>query len=232
MSSMKYFVFSDIHSCLDKLKLALMEAGYDECNDNHKLLFLGDAFDKGTEHYETYLFLKENIKNGKLLWTLGNHECFLLSSLAKNTASKFTKSTIRNIALGFDDKAVNYSDTECIQVLKNNKVDQFILDNTIRYYETNNYVFTHGIIPINNDNTYDINWRSKEEKDWYKFINTGFKKLIDNNIRIPNKTLVCGHMYTGNMHKSSLPYYTNGIIAIDGNGYKPKGKLNVIVIED
>ena len=33
MSSMKYFVFSDIHSCLDKLKVALMEAGYDENNN-------------------------------------------------------------------------------------------------------------------------------------------------------------------------------------------------------
>ena len=228
---MKYFVFSDIHSCLNELKAALNQAGYNENDDTHKLLFLGDAFDKGHQHYETYLFLKNNILNNKLIWTIGNHDLFLLHSLAINKASRFTSDTIRDIAKGLDSRAVSNSDIECIKVLKDNGVDKFIIENTINYFETNNYVFTHGTIPFNTDNTYDANWRNRNNKEWYRYINTGYKKLVDNNIKIPNKTLVCGHQFCGEKNKSALPYYTEGIIAIDGNCHKT-GVMNVIVIED
>ncbi len=227
---MTYFVFSDIHSCLNELNAALNQAGYNENDNNHKLLFLGDAFDKGHQHFETYLFLKNNIENNKLIWVIGNHDLFLLHSLAINKASRFTEDTIRDIAKGLDDKAINYSDSECIKVLKDNGVDKFIINNTLNYYETNNYVFTHGVIPFNTNNTYDPNWRNRPNKDWYRYINTGFKKLLDNNIRIPNKTLVCGHQYCG-IKKDAKTFITDGLIAIDGKCYKT-GIMNVIVIED
>ena len=227
---MKYFVFSDIHSCLTELKAALNQAGYNENDETHKLLFLGDAFDKGAKHFETYLFFKKNIKNDKLIWVIGNHDNYLLHSLSINKSSRFTETTIRDIAKGLDGNAVNYSDSECIKVLKDNGVDKFIISNTLNYFETNNYVFTHGVIPFNIDNTYDHNWRNRPNKDWYRYINTGFIKLLDNNIRIPNKTLVCGHQYCG-VKKDTKPFITDGLIAIDGNCYKT-GIMNVIVIED
>ena len=225
---MKYFVFSDIHSCLNELKVALIKAGYNANGNDHKLLFLGDAFDKGHQHYETYLFLKNNIENNKLIWVIGNHDLFLLHSLAINKASRFTNDTIKDIAKGLD---CNCNEAEYIKVLKDNGVDKFIINNTLNYYETNNYVFTHGTIPFNTDNTYDANWRNRNNKEWYRYITTGYKKLVDNNIKIPNKTLVCGHQFCGEKNKSALPYYTEGIIAIDGNCYKT-GVMNVIVIED
>jgi predicted phosphodiesterase len=225
---MKYFVFSDIHSCLNELKVALIKAGYNANGNDHKLLFLGDAFDKGHQHYETYLFLKNNIENNKLIWVIGNHDLFLLHSLAINKASRFTNDTIKDIAKGLD---CNCNEAEYIKVLKDNGVDKFIINNTLNYYETNNYVFTHGTIPFNTDNTYNPNWRNCTKKEWYRYINTGYKKLVDNNIKIPNKTLVCGHQFCGEKNKSALPYYTEGIIAIDGNCYKT-GVMNVIVIED
>ena len=227
---MKYFVFSDIHSCLNELKAALNKARFNENDDTHKLLFLGDAFDKGHQHYETYLFLKDNIENNKLIWVIGNHDNYLLSSLATGKTNKFTKDTIRDIAKGIDSKAINHNDSECIEVLKDNRVDSFIVNNTINYYETNNYVFTHGVIPLNTDNTYNPNWRNCDKKEWYRYINTGFKKLLDNNIRIPNKTLVCGHQFCGNKYDAK-PYIGDGLIAIDGNCYKT-GVMNIIVIED
>ena len=148
---MKYFVFSDIHSCFNELKAALNKAGYNGCDNNHMLLFLGDAFDKGSMHYDTYLFLKNNIENNKLIWVIGNHDLFLLHSLAINKASRFTNDTIKDIAKGLE---CNCNEADYNKVLKDNGVDKFIIDNTINYYETNNYVFTHGIIPINKDNTY------------------------------------------------------------------------------
>ena len=224
---MKYFVFSDIHSCLNELKVALIKAGYNANGNDHKLLFLGDAFDKGHQHYETYLFLKNNIENNKLIWVIGNHDLFLLHSLAINKASRFTNDTIKDIAKRLD---CNCNEAEYIKVLKDNGVDKFIINNTLNYYETNNYVFTHGVIPFNTNNTYDPNWRNRPNKDWYRYINTGFIKLLDNNIRIPNKTLVCGHQYCG-VKKDTKPFITDGLIAIDGNCYKT-GIMNVIVIED
>ena len=227
---MKYFVFSDIHSCLSELKAALKKARYNENDNNHKLLFLGDAFDKGKEHFNTYLFLKDNIINNKLIWIIGNHDLFLLHSLSIDKSSRFTEATIRDIAEGLDTKANSYSDSECIKVLKDNEVDKFIINNTINYYETDNYVFTHGVVPFNTDDTYNPNWRNCSNKEWYRYINTGYKKLLDNNIRIPNKTLVCGHQYCGNKNESG-PFVTDGIIAIDGNCYKT-GIMNVIVVED
>ena len=60
---MKYFVFSDLHSCVSKLEETLDKYGYDSNNPNHKLLFLGDAFDKGKEHFKTYQFFKNAILN-------------------------------------------------------------------------------------------------------------------------------------------------------------------------
>ncbi len=227
---MKYFVFSDIHSCLDELKVALDNSGYNANDDNHKLLFLGDALDKGPQHYETYLFLKNNIEKNKLIWIKGNHDHYLLCSLEKGKTSGYTQDTIRDIARGLDSKATNYNDSECIKVLKDNGVDQFISNNTINYYETNNYVFTHGIIPLNKDNTYNPNWRNCSKKEWYGYIIIGFKKLLENNIRIPNKTLVCGHQFCGTK-KNPKPYITDGLIAIDGNCHKT-GAMNVIVIDD
>lgn len=224
---MKYFVFSDIHSCLNELKVALIKAGYNANGNDHKLLFLGDAFDKGHQHYETYLFLKNNIENNKLIWVIGNHDLFLLHSLAINKASRFTNDTIKDIAKGLD---CNCNEAEYIKVLKDNGVDKFIINNTLNYYETNNYVFTHGTIPFNTDNTYDANWRNRNNKEWYRYINTGYKKLVDNNIKIPNKTLVCGHQYCG-IKKDAKPFITDGLIAIDGNCHKT-GIMNVIVIED
>ena len=45
-TTMKYFVFSDIHGCMDALSIALDKAGYNSRNKEHHLLFLGDAFTK------------------------------------------------------------------------------------------------------------------------------------------------------------------------------------------
>ena len=78
---MKYFIFSDIHGCYKELMNSLMLAGYDNNNCDHKLLFLGDAFDKNRDDYEFYLFLKSNIKNNKLIWVMGNHDLYLLNVL-------------------------------------------------------------------------------------------------------------------------------------------------------
>ena len=193
---MKYFVFSDVHGCAKELKEALLNAGYDECNSNHMLLFLGDAFGHNKYgHYEVYKFLCESLKNNKLKWILGNHEIYLLNALAKEEASKFTIDTIRDIAIGLDTNAIDYTDKECIRVLKANNVDKMIKENGINYFETDNYVLTHGFIPYNKSmGKYDQNWRNVSPKKWNYFRCLNGQKLVNLGIKIPNKKLVCGHV--------------------------------------
>ena len=95
---MKYFVLSDIHGCIDELNEALNNNRYNPNDDNHKLLFLGDAFDKNKNDSGMLSFLLENIKNNKLIWVRGNHEIYLLNSIKNKKAGKFTTNTIQHLA--------------------------------------------------------------------------------------------------------------------------------------
>ena len=51
---MKYYVASDIHSGFSAYMTALKEAGYDENDENSKLIICGDAFDRGFETINTF----------------------------------------------------------------------------------------------------------------------------------------------------------------------------------
>lgn len=228
---MKYFVFSDLHSCIGELISKLNKLGYDETDPNHKLLFLGDAFDKGKKHFETYKFLEKSILNNKLIWVMGNHDYYLLNSLLKCTVSKFTKETIRDIAYGIDKDYLNFTDNECIKLLNDNGVYDFIKNNVINYFETSDYVFVHGFIPFDKkNNLYNPNWRLANQSEWSKSNNLNGMKMVLNGVRIPNKTLVCGHTGTIQMHKSYETFYADGVIGLDGNCYK-SGVLNILIIE-
>lgn len=71
-SEYDYLVFiGDIHGQYTEL-MALMEAIYDRINDNHKIIFLGDYFDRGTENAEVFKYLYNNLGNFYLL--MGNHD--------------------------------------------------------------------------------------------------------------------------------------------------------------
>ena len=61
---MKYFVFSDVHGCYNRLCEELEKKGFDENNQDHMLISLGDNFDRGKENYQMLLFLKRK-KNKK-----------------------------------------------------------------------------------------------------------------------------------------------------------------------
>ena len=70
---MKYFVLSDVHSAFDEMMKALNDAGFNKEDPNDRIIFLGDAFDKGKQPLETYLFFKELIEKNKMICILGNH---------------------------------------------------------------------------------------------------------------------------------------------------------------
>ena len=77
----KYFCVSDIHSFYTILIKALHKKGFDEHNQDHILIVLGDIFDRGNESLEVYEFLRSLPKERRIL-IRGNHE-YLLRDLVK-----------------------------------------------------------------------------------------------------------------------------------------------------
>ena len=218
---MKYFVFSDIHGCYTELIKSLTDAGYDSNNENHKLVFLGDAFDKNREDYSVYLFLKNNIAADKLIWVLGNHDLYLLNVLRSKEINSFCYNTVRNIAFGINPSVRDIS--ECINTLINDGLLELLEKHTYYYFETDNYVLTHAFIPFNKKEVkYDPNWRSVSSKEWNAAINNmkGFKLAIKDKVLVPNKTLVLGHIgaYYGNLTKY------NRELEVDSKEFKTLGK--------
>ena len=67
----EYFVFTDIHGFYSILKKELIKQGFDENNENHMLISLGDNFDRGNENYEMY-------DKNKIILVKGNYEDVLL----------------------------------------------------------------------------------------------------------------------------------------------------------
>lgn len=201
---MKYFVFSDVHGCYQELMESLSSVGYDSNNDKHKLIFLGDAFDKNRDDYSFYLFLKNNIRNNKLIWIMGNHDLYLLNVLKNKKINKFCYTTVINIGKGLNEKLENIDD--CINELIKDGLYDILTNDVVYYYETNDYVLTHAFIPYDKERlTYNPNWRESTVSNWCKSVNNmkGFKLAILDKVLVPNKTLVLGHIgaYYGNITK-------------------------------
>lgn len=201
---MKYFVFSDVHGCYKELIESLTNAGYNENDINHKLIFLGDAFDKNRDDYNMYLFLKNNIINNKLIWVLGNHDLYLLNVLRNRKINKFCYNTVLNIAKGLNNDLIDIND--CINELIKDGLYDLLMNNTKYYYETNKYVLAHAFIPYNKKELkYDPKWKEASTSEWCAALNNmkGFKLALVDKIIVPNKTLVLGHIgaYYGNLTK-------------------------------
>ena len=55
---MKYYVISDIHSNYDEMITALDDKEFEYDNPNHKIILVGDAFDRGNDPVNMYLLKK------------------------------------------------------------------------------------------------------------------------------------------------------------------------------
>ena len=254
---MKYFVISDIHSNYDLMIKALNENGFDLNNINHKIILVGDAFDRGSNPVAVYLFIKDMIMKNKLIWIVGNHEFLLLKRLEQKTFKNHndTYETLLELAK-YNSCKTKLSDEEIFDEIDKMGLELFMMNNLVPYYEITNYVFAHGFIPTKS-NKYIGNWRDVEFKSWYSpTTKNGMKKVIVEGIRVPNKTLVCGHTRSsyGNVRKGhdiSLwnnkefeklqkyknniedfePFYGDGVIGIDGCCGETKN-INCIIIEE
>ena len=199
---MKYFAISDTHAHHSEAIKALKEAGYDENNDNHRLIVVGDITDRGHEALAHILWLKKLTDEGKAIVLKGNHDNFILGFL-KNIDQSFNwmhnglnttlddldhrTDSFQTYCLMLDKPMDTYTFSEWQRFTSNsiNKEYPWLkewFENLPDYYETKNYVFSHGIVGIGNkydwhdSDWHDCHWARPE--DYISFINPTGKHLV------------------------------------------------------
>ena len=259
---MKYFIFSDVHGYYSMLKKELIKKGYDENNPNHMLISLGDNFDRGPENIKMYEFLKLMKEKNKIILVKGNHEDLFLQMLyrgyaARNDYTNGTYATLQDFIDLFFETSIKdmfyYNAKEVYYTLRDEGIIDFFYDMK-DYFETKNYIFTHGFIPVNEfDYTYKENWRNSNSDEFaVSRWKNGIQMSIDFHIGEKNKKIVIGHYHTSYGHaRKEYPtlnsfqlrevefcnnanfgiYEDENIIAIDACTHYSK-KINVLVVED
>lgn len=71
---MKYYVTADIHGFYTEFHMALDEAGYFVDPEPHRLIILGNLFDRGQKAVETQRFLLQLMEKAAVILVRGNHE--------------------------------------------------------------------------------------------------------------------------------------------------------------
>lgn len=243
----KFFVTSDIHSYYTELTTALKDAGFDERNDEHWLVVCGDCFDRGPDSAKVWRYLKDLPR--KVL-VKGNHEQLLLDCCERgyprqHDISNGTANTIFH--LGYGDEFDDMCKYTLVKVRP-------LIDSMVNYFETKNYIFVHGWIPVINKDglpahytknrkfEFNPNWRNANQKEWDEAMWGNPFDMAERRL-LPDKMVVFGHWHCSTGWAKSEgrsefdadakfdPYYGDGFIAIDACTAH-SGKCNVIVIED
>lgn len=219
---MKYFAVSDTHAHHTETINALIESGWDVENPNHKLIVVGDITDRGHEALTHILWLKELTDKGKAIVLKGNHDQFILGFLKNRDQSFNWMHNGLNTTIDDIDHRTRSFETYCLMSDKEMNNETFgewqrITAKSIQkeypwmkdwfeslpdYFETKNYIFTHGIVDWRVEDWHQSQmqkhnckqgWMSNHwagPEDWLKFSNyTG-------------KTIVVGHL------NASLMKYT------------------------
>lgn len=238
----KLFVVSDVHGHYTLLKKALDDAGFDPSKDNHVFVSCGDLFDRGNENGSVYDFVR-NLPNKILI--RGNHEDMLCDALdrGKITVTELYNGTDITIEefLGKDavDRQGRFDPEKHAEKIRD--IKSFV-EEMLDYYESGDYIFTHGWLPIEFEGRYPRirdDWKDALPEDWQGARFLEWHQLYDVGATLAGKTIVCGHRPArlGRLFDDSRepdcsePFYGNGIIAIDA-GTVRSGRVNVLVIEE
>ena len=250
----KLFVVSDVHSYYDEMKKALDEAGFDPENENHWLISCGDAMDRGPKTQEVIDYL---MGLPRCVLIKGNHDSLIMDCLNRGYAQNYDYSngTFRSII----DLAPNAKIFGEACDVAYNKVKPFV-DRTVNYFETKNYIFVHGWIPLicnddlpmyytkNRKFEFNPDWRHAHTSEWEQARWLNGMNMARQGFVEPEKTIVVGHWHCSYGHMLDSiktdnwisefeedavwePYYGNGVIAID-RCTAHTGEVNVLVLED
>lgn len=244
---MKIFAVSDIHGFTSILRESLTKAGFEINNPEHLLVVCGDLFDRGKEARQLIRYLR-TIDNKILI--RGNHEDLMYEMIDRGYPMQ------HDISNGTYNTAQQLGWDELIQEVDFRKVKatfDIVTKDMVDYFETKNYIFVHGWIPVtvkdnlpnhytrNRDFEFNPEWRTNGDWNLSRWLNG-----IDMNSRgfnEPSKTIVCGHwhcsygyhLWEGSEEFGNYaiwePFRRKGIIAIDRCTAYTK-EMNVLVLED
>ena len=244
----KYFVVSDVHSFYDEMMTALDEAGFESGSSNHVFVSCGDLLDRGPDGIKCLRFVNDLEDDRKIL-IRGNHEDLLEELLDRGSFEWYdlhnrTDDTIRQFSVLLDEKDLSLKDA-CSRLKENEELKKYY-ERLQYFYETDEYIFLHGYIPVIDNGIfpeYDPDWRQASDKEFYDAAWLNGYEMWRQDIREKGKTIVCGHIHTSYGHHfihddgeefgetmNAGIFYDDGIIGLDAcTAYT--GKVNVLVLE-
>ena len=251
---MKYYVTSDLHGFYTPLIKALTNAGYFEDSEPHKLIILGDLFDRGKEPKELQNFILDLMSRDEVILIKGNHEDLFVEFATTDMGIAYqhhVSNGTYDTALWLTDyfrKMARVQPLEFIEAIKETPLYSKIIPSMVDYYETEKYIFVHGWIPCIRERdgsfSYITQWRESSPEEWARARWCNGMDASAQGVTEENKTILCGHWNTSYGHSKFeghgsefgldadfSPYYGAGIIALDACTVR-SGKVNCIVIED
>lgn len=258
----KFFVYSDVHGCFTELQKALRDAGFDINNPLHKIIDCSDSFDRGSESLSVYEWYK-SLEKDRAVVLMGNHFPFLINYLNGTSLSPFNYqyNGVNETLADFLHETKPF-ETWClfnniesptigdfgrwIEIARNQINEEYPellpwLKSLPYYYESQNYIFTHGAIDTEVEDWHKPHCFKGHLVDWEALAfddGTFFGKHITNT----DKTVVIGHF--GTEHLRRLYNIEDGkdkndilvredckVIAIDATTCVSH-KVNVLVVED
>ena len=196
----KYFVFSDVHGEYNALIRSLEEAGYERNNPTHKLVSLGDEFDRGPDSRKIYNFLTQN----HAICVKGNHDVMFQEYLEKGMDGEFVLFNILHNGLAetiksFSGLQDNQFNMETLQRARSNMQnrDSILrwLQNKPLFYETDTFIFVHaGVNPRLG------HWKDTDEHYALWDIEDSHKSCPN----VGNKVVIIGHHHAFRVRQNGL----------------------------
>jgi len=223
------FLVSDIHSFAKPLRDALRDAGFRVKDKTHRLIILGDIFDRGPDTLEVYKFIKSLPKHRRVL-IKGNHEQLYFELLKKNFPDDYdfsngTVNTFCQIA-GTDPEDLDMKEACRFYYLRNQtppidylskrisavwkQTKAIVAEHEITkwldssewldFFEYKDLICVHSFIP-----EYVENWREAHASAWSE-ARWGcpwrlFQSGYFDEEAAKGKKLVCGHWHAQEFHK-------------------------------
>lgn len=135
------------------MKSALEKAGFFSDTTPHKLIMLGDLFDRGHEAKQLQQFILEQMEQDKIILIRGNHEDLFVELVTTDAGMPYsyhksngTYDTALQLT-GFDPVMASIRHYDFADAAKDTPFYKEIIPAMLDYFETEHYVFTHGWIP-------------------------------------------------------------------------------------
>jgi serine/threonine protein phosphatase 1 len=249
----RYFITSDVHGFFNELMVALNSKGFDVNNSDHKLIILGDLFDRGPDNRKVYEFVKS--LGDRFIYVRGNHEDLLGECVREivsgrevsehhwhnrtvDTIAEFTQMNT-NVFRGFVRwENINQTTREVMKPILD-----WIDEKSVDCYELDDNVFVHGWIP----STFRKNWTKEnwQRARWYNGM-----EMWKNGYCLEDTIIWCGHWCCSygwsrirqkykefppknrkEWERSFQPFVDDGIIALD-SCVSYSGFLNCVVYDE